>query len=331
MRAEITGNAELGQLWQKISDYSLDEPGSDLTFTQRLARENGWSLRFARRAVEEYKRFMFLAVAAGHPVTPSEQVDQAWHLHLIYTRSYWDEFCGQVVGRPVHHGPTKGGNDEDSKYHDWYERTKESYRRLFGQEPPEDIWPASSARFGDDLAERRVNTKRNWIIPKPRLPRIAVIWLSIAAVGILVALAPLAAQAWGDEWPNVPIAAADSDPKPQILIGIVVVASVVAVLLVLSGLACRGSSCSGCHRRFALTATGANKQSVSNGANQREMQCKHCGQRTWQDVPQGGGWGGCGGCTSATSSGCGASGCAASGCGAGGCGGGGCGGGGCGS
>ncbi|MEK6230809.1 MAG: hypothetical protein N2A42_03075 [Luteolibacter sp.] len=33
----------------------------------------------------EYKRFVALAMLAGHPVTPSEEVDQAWHLHLVYT------------------------------------------------------------------------------------------------------------------------------------------------------------------------------------------------------------------------------------------------------
>ena len=100
-------NQELSRLYQRICDYSPDDLESAFTFTQRLARDNGWELKYARRVVEEYKRFMLLAVAAGHPVTPSEQIDQAWHLHLIYTRSYWDDFCGQVLGTPIHHGPTK--------------------------------------------------------------------------------------------------------------------------------------------------------------------------------------------------------------------------------
>ena len=59
----------------------------------RLASENGWSREYAVRVMQEYRRFAFLAVAAGHPVSPSDAVDQAWHLHLVYTRSYWDEFC----------------------------------------------------------------------------------------------------------------------------------------------------------------------------------------------------------------------------------------------
>ena len=33
-------------------------------------------------AIEEYRKFVFLALVAGHQITPSDQVDQVWHLHL---------------------------------------------------------------------------------------------------------------------------------------------------------------------------------------------------------------------------------------------------------
>ena len=66
--------------------------------------------------ISEYRRFVFLALAAGHPVTPSDQVDQAWHLHLLYTNSYWNRFCGETLGRRLHHGPTQGGASERDKF-----------------------------------------------------------------------------------------------------------------------------------------------------------------------------------------------------------------------
>ena len=171
---------ELSRLYQKVSNFSLDDRYSQFCFTDRLARENGWSKSFAQRVVAEYKRFMFLAVASGHPVTPSEQVDQVWHLHMIYTESYWNEFCRDILGKPIHHGPTKGGTMERAKYHDWYEKTKQSYQRLFGTEPPVDIWPPSAKRFGSDLRVQRVNVAKNWVVPK--LP---VRWSAIL-IGILV-------------------------------------------------------------------------------------------------------------------------------------------------
>ena len=82
-------NTNQTELWQRLEQFQLDEAQVAFPFTARLARENGWSRALAQRVALEYKRFAFLCVAAGHPCTPSEQVDQAWHLHLIYTRSYW--------------------------------------------------------------------------------------------------------------------------------------------------------------------------------------------------------------------------------------------------
>lgn len=155
-------------LLARLEAYSPDDPASAFPFSAKLAKENGWSSDHARRVVAEYKRFAFLAMTADHVVAPSDQVDQAWHLHITYTRSYWEEFCGRVLGRPLHHEPSKGGRPEEHKYRDLYVRTLESYRRAFGEEPPADIWPSVDVRFGEDARFVRVNRARHWIIPKPR-------------------------------------------------------------------------------------------------------------------------------------------------------------------
>lgn len=154
-------------LWNDIEDFEFGLSEASLTFADRLARENGWDVGFAGRVIDEYRRFCFLAMTAGHPVTPSEQVDQAWHLHLLYTENYWTEFCGEVLGRPFHHGPTRGGSREGSKFNDWYQMTLDSYRRVFGEAPPADIWPDAQARFRDAHLFRRVNTSSHWVIPRP--------------------------------------------------------------------------------------------------------------------------------------------------------------------
>lgn len=157
-------------LWQKIEAFELDDPHAALTFTDRLARENGWPLRFALRAVQEYKRFMLLLCVAEHPLTPSDQVDQVWHLHLLYTHSYWEEFCPQVLGRTVHHGPTRGGAQQREQFTDWYARTKALYQATFGHAPPADLWPDGAERFGD-IDFQRVNLGRYWLLPKLRFFR----------------------------------------------------------------------------------------------------------------------------------------------------------------
>src|SRR5438034_10748651 len=164
-------NAKHVELLQRLEQFQLDSPEAALPFSARLARENNWSTTRAQRVIAEYKRFAFLAVAAGHPVSPSEDVDQAWHLHLTCSENYWKIFCPKVLGGPLHHQPTKGGSSEREKLGDWYRQTLESYREFFGEEPPHDIWPASEEREREKHNFVRVDRERNWVIPKPRLAR----------------------------------------------------------------------------------------------------------------------------------------------------------------
>jgi uncharacterized protein (TIGR04222 family) len=155
-------------LWNRILAHRFDDPAARLTFTGRLARENGWTIGHAVRVVTEYRRFVFLAMTAGHAVTPSEDVDQAWHLHLAYTRDYWQTFCRDVLREPLHHGPTRGGASEAGRYDHQYRQTLAAYAAAFDAPPPADIWPTPEQRFGPDLAWRRVNVASHWVVPKPR-------------------------------------------------------------------------------------------------------------------------------------------------------------------
>lgn len=174
-------------LLDRIDSFDID--GSDpvaLPFTARLARENGWSRPYAKRVVREYKRYVFLAATSNEPACPSEDVDAAWHLHLTYTRSYWKRFCGEVLGRPLHHDPTKGGPAEADKHLRMYARTLAAYRDAFGHEPPADIWPPAATRFGDDLTHRVVNTARNWVIPKSPVKHVLRATAALVALGVFV-------------------------------------------------------------------------------------------------------------------------------------------------
>ena len=160
-------NDQEAALWERIESFSIGETTAVFGFHHRLARENGWTYAFAEKVIEEYKRFMFLAVCADHPVTPSEEVDQAWHLHLVYTHSYWEEFCRDILGKPIHHGPTKGGIVEADRFEDWYSRTLESYERLFGEKPPEDVWPTIEKRFLPRKWQW-IDRRSHWILRRPR-------------------------------------------------------------------------------------------------------------------------------------------------------------------
>lgn len=175
-------------VWNRLSFYTIGPEDAALPFVDRLARENGWRRTEAERVIEEYKRFCFLAATVDHPVTPSDQVDQAWHLHLTYSRDYWERFCPEVLGRPLHHGPTAGGGGEQHRYFTQYAETLRSYERVFGS-PPADLWPDAARRLNEDHKARRVHPRDAIILPRGRV-RIALLIvmavLSALALGVLL-------------------------------------------------------------------------------------------------------------------------------------------------
>lgn len=173
------------ELWERLESYTIGPENASLSFVARLARENRWSLGFTERVIGEYKRFCYLACTAGHEVTPSDAVDQVWHLHLTYSRDYWGEFCPNVLGTQLHHGPTAGGQVERGRYYDQYAQTFRSYEDAFGEPPPADIWPGARRRFGVDPHGLRVNPNDVMILDKRLALLGAVGWIALG-VGIAV-------------------------------------------------------------------------------------------------------------------------------------------------
>ena len=155
----------LEALRTRIEAHCFD-PGEPLGFTRRLAQEHGWGLPFAAAAVHEYGRFCFLAVTGNDPVTPSEEVDEVWHLHLVFSRDYWTVWCRDVLRTELHHDPTKGGPAEQARFRVQYARTLAAYEAFFGPPPPA-YWPATHDRFGRRPRFRTVDTRRAVVLPRP--------------------------------------------------------------------------------------------------------------------------------------------------------------------
>lgn len=128
-------------LWKKIQDFAFDDAGAAVTFSGKLATSQNWSVPFTQRAIEEYRKFLLLCCISEKWAAPSHTVDEVWHLHLTYTRSYWMDLCRDTLGKEIHHYPSAGGNEEDRKHQQWYQETLLTYRAVFGTDPPADIWP----------------------------------------------------------------------------------------------------------------------------------------------------------------------------------------------
>ena len=131
----------------RIETLAIGRTDATLSYEGRLAAENGWTDTFAGRVAAEYRRFIALIAISGDQLTPSDAVDQAWHLHMVYSRDYWHGLCRDIVGRDIHHEPTSGGPEQREQYCDRYAHTLQLYHATFGNAPPADIWPDPSERF----------------------------------------------------------------------------------------------------------------------------------------------------------------------------------------
>lgn len=185
---ETTMHAEL---WQRLRTH-LFESADGLDFTARLAREQGWTRDEARAAIDEYRKFCFLACTEGRCMTPSEIVDQVWHLHLTYTRDYWKVFCPNVLGSDLHHEPTRGNAGEAAQFRECYADTLAAYHAHFGA-PPERFWPGTIERFRNAARFRWIDRERHLLLPRPRLPALRA--RIAAALGLLLTCLSPAVQA----------------------------------------------------------------------------------------------------------------------------------------
>ena len=185
----MTGNhqvqAHLGALWTLLTDMKIEGSGAERRFEEALAAEKNWSLDFAECVTREYRRFLYLAASSAGEITPSRAVDAAWHLHLTYSRHYWDELCGRILGRPLHHNPSTGAAADEERFARQYEETLALYRRTFGQTPPADIWP-SLAPVPDE-EEEPDNAVRNLALSLLCVPILLVLgWVSLGGLGAVM-------------------------------------------------------------------------------------------------------------------------------------------------
>lgn len=211
-------------LWARIRAHPFEHPDRALDFTRRLARDRDWSLAFARAAVEAYRQFCFLACTGREPVTPSEEVDEVWHLHLTYSRDYWEVWCGAVLRTALHHEPTSGGPVEDARYAHQYAATLARHEAYFGPPDPA-LWPGTGERFGRRPRYRTVDTRRSLVIPRSilRLPRLGRVLLPGLAGTLLLAPRPALALPLNPlDWPGTPFLWLDATlAAGALLVGIV--------------------------------------------------------------------------------------------------------------
>lgn len=148
-------------LWRKIENFNFDRYSYPGAFNRKLATEHRWTVEFTEKVIEEYRRFLFLAAISDSEVTPSKLVDEAWHLHLTWSQSYWDDLCGNVLKRALHHHPGSGEKSEEKKYSAQYAATLAFYSEMFDLAAPEDIWGRAPAVESPNLGRENASKARS--------------------------------------------------------------------------------------------------------------------------------------------------------------------------
>ncbi|WP_221089053.1 glycine-rich domain-containing protein [Deinococcus aquaedulcis] len=122
-------------LWTALQHHDLPP-----ALLRRLSQAQGWTPAQTQVAAREYRRFVYLAATCPHPVTPSRAVDEVWHLHLTFTRDYWERLT-PLLPRPLHHEPGEGHPEDAARFEAQYAQTLEAYAAAFGHPAPADVWP----------------------------------------------------------------------------------------------------------------------------------------------------------------------------------------------
>lgn len=105
-------------------------PNWDLKYiSDKLISKYQWSDERANLAIEEYKKYIFLAKNRedGDYNCPPGDVDEVWHAHILYTKNYSRD-TREYFGYYLHHTPATG---EDIKPYD-FESYGNVYNRYFG-------------------------------------------------------------------------------------------------------------------------------------------------------------------------------------------------------
>lgn len=136
------------------NEIIIDNNSED--FIQRVMKENLWDRNYTLRVIEEYKKFLWLSTKTK--VSPSHQIDQVWHAHILYTQDYQLQSWYLNKGMYIHHNPTSS-KDKAIQGIKPYIDTKSAYEEYFGT-PPSDIWTDFKPSHYAYL-----NLSELWVIP----------------------------------------------------------------------------------------------------------------------------------------------------------------------
>jgi hypothetical protein len=167
------------ELWEKIKNYKFNNlvpksslagiiqsiGGKDATvsaFAHKIMKKHRLPKAFTFKAIEEYRKFVYLGIISDFVVTPSKYIDLVWHEHILFSKAY-REFCDEVIHYQFDHQPELISTENQTElFTAQYLNTLDLYRKEFGMEPPEIIWGVPKFdKSKIDAAESKPKKKHN--------------------------------------------------------------------------------------------------------------------------------------------------------------------------
>jgi hypothetical protein len=124
-------------LWLKLNTMNAQGLQAFAPLMEMMQTQIGQNAEMAQRVIEEYRKFLFLAMRAGHQVIPPGIVNEAWMMHLQNAQNYWENLGQMISERPMAQGVDAR---TFASMADAWSATLQSYERIFGVKPPADIW-----------------------------------------------------------------------------------------------------------------------------------------------------------------------------------------------
>jgi hypothetical protein len=125
--------AKLETREEKIRDFIDSLDLSDII--SKLVHQYNWQHKHAVIVVHMYKNFLFLNAKYGekYKLTPSEEIDEIWHLHILETKKYRKD-CYAIFGKYFDHNPMSFKGDIKANYTEMaqsFNKMLELYRKEF--------------------------------------------------------------------------------------------------------------------------------------------------------------------------------------------------------
>lgn len=110
-----------------------------------------WPADKVQRACDRYHRFLLLAAKyPDHPLAPTRDIDEMWHIHMLHPRAYYDD-CMRLCGRILDHDGGFGKAEEEvPTLQATFEHTSQLWETEYGEAYllPE---PEYNSRHGDSV------------------------------------------------------------------------------------------------------------------------------------------------------------------------------------